>query len=283
MNATYVKDVSEATFAQDVIEASMEHLVLVDLWATWCGPCKTLSPLLEKLADEYKGAVLIAKVDVDKEQRIAMQFGVQSVPTVFAFFKGQPVDGFQSALPYADLKRFVDGLIERFGIKTAEPEGPPTEPRAALEYWQRRAADNDQDGEALLNVGRLAVAQGEMDVAAAWFRKIEASMPEYGAARAALATLGLMESVEEAGGEAAVRAQLAATPDDPKLRYLTACADAASGQIVTALETLIDLVRRSNPEVKPLAKAAAATVFEAAGRDNPDVEVLRRKLSRLLF
>jgi len=283
MNATYVKDVSEATFAQDVIEPSMEHLVLVDLWATWCEPCKTLSPLLEKLADEYKGAIRVAKVDVDKEQRVAMQFGVQSVPTVYAFHKGQPVDGFQSALPYAELKRFVDALIERFGITAPEPEGPPTEPTAALEYWQRRVAENDKDGEALLNVGRLAVLQGEMDVAEAWLGKVEATMPEYGAARAALATLGLMESVTEAGGEASIRSQLAANPDDPKLRYLAACANAATGQIVDALEVFIDLVRRSNPEVKPLAKTAAATVLEAAGRDNPEVEVLRRKLSRLLF
>ena len=238
MNATYVKDVSETTFAQDVIEASMEHLVLVDLWATWCGPCKTLSPLLEKLAEEYQGAVRVAKVDVDKEQRIAMQFQVQSVPTVYAFHKGQPVDGFQSALPYAELKRFVDKLLEQFGIKTAEPVGPPSDPTAALEYWQRRVAENDQDGEALLNVGRLAVAQGEMDVAEAWFNKIEATMPEYGAARAALATLELMEAVKEAGGETQVRSQLQSNPEDPMLRYLAACADAASGQVVQALEVL---------------------------------------------
>ncbi len=283
MNATYVKDVTEATFAQDVIEASMDKLVLVDLWATWCGPCKTLSPLLEKLADEYKGAITVAKVDVDQEQRIAMQFGVQSIPTVYAFHKGQPVDGFQSALPYADLKRFVDTLLDRFGIKVSEPEGPPTEPRAALEYWQRRVAENDQDGEALLNVGRLSVAQGEMDVAAAWFKKIEASMPEYGAARAALATMGLMEAVEEAGGEASVREQLLQRPNDPKLRYLIACADAASGSTVAALEVFVDLVRKSNPEVKPLAKSAAALVLEAAGRENSDIEALRRTLSRLLF
>ena len=283
MSTEFVKDVTEQTFAQDVIEASMEKLVLVDLWATWCGPCKTLSPLLEKLAAEYQGAVIVAKVDVDKEQRIAMQFGVQSIPTVYAFHKGQPVDGFQSALPYADLKRFVDTLLERFGVQTPEAEGPPTDPLAALEYWQRRVAENDQDGEALLNVGRLSVAQGEMDVALAWFGKIEASMPEYGAARAAIATMQLMDAVTDAGGEATVRQRLADAPDDPMARYLVACADAAGGRAVPALEVFVDLVRKSNPEVKPLAKSAAALVLEAAGRENPEVEALRRALSRLLF
>ena len=283
MNSTYVKDVTEATFAQDVIEASMEKLVLVDLWATWCGPCKTLSPLLEKLAEEYGGVVTVAKIDVDQEQRIAMQFGVQSIPTVYSFHKGQPVDGFQSALPYADLKRFVDTQLDRFGIKPPEVEGPPTEPRAALEYWQRRVAENDQDGEALLNVGRLSVAQGEMDVAAAWFGKIEASMPEYGAAKAALATMELMSAVEDAGGESAVRQQLVEQPDDPMLRYLVACAEAAGGQAVPALTVFVELVRRSSPEVKPLAKSAAALVLEAAGREDPEIESLRKSLARLLF
>lgn len=268
---------------QAVLQESAQKLVLFDFWATWCGPCKTLGPQLEALAAEYKGAFVLAKVDVDKEQELAAQFRIQSVPTVYALYKGQPVDAFQGALPVSEIRQFIDAIVDRFGIKAPLPEGPPAEPLKALRYWQDKIKANPQDGQALLAAGRLLVGFGKALDAREVFQKIDAKMPEYSAAAAALATLGLVERVNEAGGEEAVRARLAADANDLQAQYLLACGSAAKGGTLAALDALLAVIARAAAEVRDEAKKAAAVIFEAAGRDNPEVEDRRRRLARLLF
>ncbi len=268
---------------QQIIQQSLQKLVLFDFWATWCGPCKTLGPQLEALAEEYKGAFLLAKIDVDKEQDLAAQFRIQSVPTVYALYKGQPVDAFQGALPVTEIRQFIDGIIERLGIKAPAPQGPPPEPLKALRYWQDKIKANPQDSAALLAAGRLLVGFGKALDAKEVFQKIDAKMPEYPAAVAALATLGLVERVNDAGGEDAVRARLAADPNDYGAQYLLACAAAAKGETLESLDALLHVISKPSGEVKDDAKKAAATIFEAAGRDKPEIEERRRRLARLLF
>jgi putative thioredoxin len=269
---------------QSIVEQSMTRLVLMDFWATWCQPCKTLSPALEALADEYKGAILLATVDVDGELKaLAAQFQIQSVPTVFLLYKGQPVDAFQGALPVSEIRRVIDGAMEQLNIKPPAPVGPPTDPQKALKYWQEKVTANAGDGQALLALGRIQIRVGKVLDARGTFQKIDAKMTEYAAAQAALSTIGLMEQVTDAGGEEAVIARLEADPNDKRAVYLLACASAAKGETLEALDGFIGLVAKSPQDVKDDAKKAAATVFEAAGRENPDVEQRRKQLTRLLF
>lgn len=283
MASAHVFDVSEQTFEKEVLEASRQTLVLVDFWAEWCGPCKTLGPQLETLAEEYRGAFRLAKVDVDQHQRLSMMFGVQSIPTVFALYQGQPVDSFQGALPLTELRRFIDGLLERLGISPPEADTPPEDPKEALAWWMARLEATEADTEARLQVGRLHIAAGDVESGRAHLQKIAATDPEYNAAHAALATLDLASAVGDAGGEEAVRARLADDPNDPRARYLMACVEASAGRYVAALTEFVALVGAAPAEVADDAKKAAAIVFEAAGRDDPDVEQLRRRLARLLF
>ncbi len=283
MASEHVVDVTAATFQTEVVEASMDRPVLVDFWADWCGPCKQLTPILEQLAEDYRGAFKLCKVDTDKERELAGSFRIQSIPTVAIVFGGRMLDQFQGALPKADLKRVLDSLLEQLNIPIPQADNAPTDPASATRYWQARLDKDAKDGEALLALGKLAVGAGNSDGAKALFEAIEAASPQYNAAQAALSTLGLLAEVAEAGGEATVRARLEGDPDDTEARYFVACADAGAGRFVAALDALVGLVATTRAEEKDRAKAAAATVFEAAGRDDPEIEALRRKLARLLF
>jgi putative thioredoxin len=246
MKGPFIKDVTIENF-QSVLEESLNRLVLFYFTASWCGPCKTFGPQLEALADEYKGTFLLGRIDVDQEPELAGQFRVQSVPTVFAIYKGQPIHGFSQALPVSEVRRFLDDIIS------------------------------------LLALGRILIRNSRVLDAREQFLKIDAKMPEYSAAQAALQTLGLAEQVHEAGGEDAVQARLDADPNDWNARYLLACSAASRGDTLVALDGLIDCVQKAPSEVKEEAKKAAKVVFEAAGRDIPEVEERRRRLTRLLF
>jgi putative thioredoxin len=282
MKGPFIKDVTIENF-QSVLEESLNRLVLFYFTASWCGPCKTFGPQLEALADEYKGTFLLGRIDVDQEPELAGQFRVQSVPTVFAIYKGQPIHGFSQALPVSEVRRFLDDIISRLGIKAPAPEGPPTDPAKALRYWQDKVKANPADGAALLALGRMLIRNSRVLDAREQFLKIDAKMPEYSAAQAALQTLGLAEQVHEAGGEDAVQARLDADSNDWNARYLLACSSASRGDTLVALDGLIDCVQKAPSEVKEDAKKAAKVVFEAAGRDIPEVEERRRRLTRLLF
>lgn len=276
-------DVTEATFRADIVDYSMQVPVLVDFWAEWCEPCRTLGPVLERFAEEYRGAFRLAKVDTDKEQRLAETFGVQSLPTVMLIFQGQVVDHFMGALPQHEVKRFIDASLERLGIEAPLGDDPPADPALAERFWRQKLQKAPDDGAATLSLARLLVARGALDEARTGFAKIQAAQPEYSAAQAALATLNMAQEVAAAGGLAAVKARLEADADDREARYLLACAAAATGHFVAALDELVTLVGTAPAEIRERAKTAVATVFEAAGRDIPEIEQLRRKLARLLF
>lgn len=287
MASEHVIDVTQATFQQDVAQFSLETPVLIDFWAEWCGPCKQVGPILEKLASEYNGAFRLAKINTDTEPELAGAFGVQSIPTMVLFYGGQPADSFPGARTEPEMRQYLDSVFEQLGVtvtpKTTEPDGPPTDPAAARAYWQTKLDTNAADGEALLELGRLDVHAGEIESAQARFKTIEAVQDQYSAAQAALATLSLLEEVGAAGGEAAVREQAAAAPDDARLQYLVACADAGRGAFALALAVFVGLVGNAPEAIAADAKKAAAVVFQAAGREDPEIEASRRKLARLLF
>ncbi|MBL3570640.1 thioredoxin [Rhodovulum sulfidophilum] len=285
-----IKDVTEATFMADVIDASHEVPVIVDFWATWCGPCKTLGPMLEQAVTAAGGKVRMAKVDVDRNQTIAAQLRIQSIPTVYAFYQGQPVDGFQGALPGSEVQAFVDrvaaiagdgGLAE--AVAAAEEllaEG------AAVEAAQTFAAilgEDPKNAPAYAGLARAHLALGEIDQAEQFLQAVQpeiARAPEIEAARAQVA---LARQAAEAGPVADLRAAVDHDPDNHQARFELAKALHAGGEVEAAVDELLELFRRDREWNDGAAKAQLFTIFDALKPQDPIVLKGRRKLSSMIF
>jgi len=288
-NAGHVIDVTEASFEHDVLDVSFERPVLIDFWAPWCQPCKQLSPVLEALAEEAGGQWRLAKIDVDKAPRLAQYFKAQSIPMVVAIFQGQLLSQFQGALSKREVERWLAEVFKRAGIelvKLVEPE-VPSDPDQAIAFHRQRLAQRPDDTKTKLALGRLMFAKGDVTGADKILNEIPFSSPEFVAARAALNLKELIAEIGLAGGEEAIRTRLAATPDDVDATYLGALIDGTAGRFAAGLGVLVGQVglaaSRITPEQKTRAKKAAAMLFEAAGRNDPEVESERKRLTRLLF
>ena len=285
-----VKDVTEATFMAEVIEASREVPVIVDFWAPWCGPCKTLGPALEAAVKAAKGKVRMAKVDVDRNQGIAAQLRIQSIPTVYAFWQGQPVDGFQGAVPVSEIKAFIDRLAGLAGdgglgaaVEAAEQmlaEGAAVD---AADTFAAVLAEEPEHAAAYGGFVRAHLALGNEDQAEALLAgapaKIAAS-PEVEAARAQLA---LLRQARNAGPEQQLRTAVEADPDNHQARFDLATALHAAGKVDEAVDELLELFRRDREWNEGAAKAQLFTIFDALKPTDPVVLKGRRKLSSMIF
>ena len=285
-----VKDTSEATFMADVIEASREVPVIVDFWAPWCGPCKTLGPMLEKAVAEAKGKVRMVKVNVDENQQIAAQLRIQSIPTVYAFFQGQPVDGFQGAVPGSEIKAFVDRLIGLAG------DGGLGEAVAAAEEMlaQGAAADAAQVFGSILQeepehaaayggLVRAFLAGGQEEQAEALLAQVPAKIAGSPEIEAARAQLTLLRQAANAGPVGELRAKVEANPNDHQARFDLANALQAAGDVQGAVDQLLDLFRRDREWNEGAAKTQLFTIFDALKPQDPIVLQGRRKLSSMIF
>ncbi|HET9069447.1 MAG TPA: thioredoxin [Amaricoccus sp.] len=286
-----IKDATEATFMADVIEASQEVPVIVDFWAPWCGPCKTLGPALEKAVTEAKGKVRLVKIDVDQNQRIAAQMRVQSIPAVFAFVGGQPVDGFMGAQPPAQIKAFVDRLIEMSGgnagieeaLVLAEEmlgEGAVAD---AAQTFSAILAEDDGNVAAIAGLARAHLALGEIERAREILALAPAAKANDAALLAAKAQIELAEASAGAGETAELEAALERNPDDHQARYDLAMAQVGAGDQAGAIATLLELFRRDREWNEGAAKTQLLKVFDSLGPKSEEAQKGRRRLSSMIF
>ena len=288
-----VKDISEATFMEDVVEASKEVPVIVDFWAPWCGPCKTLGPALEAAVEAAGGKVRMVKVNVDENQQVAGQLRVQSIPTVYAFKDGQPVDGFQGALPPSEVTAFVEKISdlseggEGGGLADAlEAAETMLEEGEAADAAQTFAAILDEDDSlaaAYSGLARAHLALDDVDQAEAVLNGAPADIADAPEIEAAHAQIALARQAEDAGPVGDLRAAVAADENNHQARFDLAVALSAAGDAEGAVDQLLELFKRDREWNDGAAKAQLFTVFEALKPEDPIVLNGRRKLSSMIF
>ncbi|MDR5652403.1 co-chaperone YbbN [Ruixingdingia sedimenti] len=285
-----VKDGSEATFMQDVIEASREVPVIVDFWAPWCGPCKTLGPALESAVQAAGGKVRMVKIDVDQNQMIAGQLRIQSIPTVYAFWQGQPVDGFQGALSGSEVKKFIDRVAALAGdggladaIAAAEQMLEEGAAADAAETFAAILAEEPESAAALGGLARAWIAVGQIDQAEALVANAPPAIARAAEVEAARAQIALAKQAAEAGPLDQLAAQVAADPGNPQARFDFAQALHAAGRVDEAVDELLELFRRDREWNDGAARAQLFTIFDALKPQDPIVLKGRRRLSSMIF
>ncbi len=287
-----IKDGTEMTFLKDVIEQSQTTPVIVDFWAKWCGPCKTLTPMLEAAVLAAGGKVRLVKIDVDQNQQIAAQLRIQSIPTVYAFWKGKPQDGFQGAVPASEIKRFVDQLAALVadpddGLKEAvvAAEAMLTEGAAAdaAETFAAILEEDPDNADAYGGLIRASLALGDVARATQLAEAAPAGMTNHAQLTAARAMISLQVQASAAGPVDALRATLLRDPADRQTRFDLATALYADGQADAAVDTLLDLFRLDRDWNDGAAKAQLMVIFNALKPQDPIVQKGRRRLSSMIF
>ena len=291
--ADLIKDSTTASFMDDVVNASMETPVVVDFWATWCGPCKQLGPILEKVVTEARGAVKLVKVDIDKNPEIAQQLRIQSIPAVFGFTGGRPVDAFQGALPESQVKAFVDKLSATAGTTQADPiadalaqakEMLDAEDFAAAGSIYRQVLEHDADNlGAKAGLARCLVAAGELAQASEVLTTVPEDKRSESEIASAWSVLELAQKSAGAGDLGDLEQKVAAEPGDHQSRYELALAYYGAGRQEEAIDQLIEIVKRDRAWNDETARKELLQLFEAMGSADPVTVAGRRKLSAILF
>jgi putative thioredoxin len=288
-----IKDVNEDTFMTDVVEVSQEVPVIVDFWAPWCGPCKTLGPMLEKAVLASKGAVRMVKVNIDNNQEIAAQLRVQSIPTVFAFHKGQPIDGFQGALPNSEIDAFVEKVVEAGGVDasgglsealdSAEEMLEEGAAGDAAQVFSAIIEEDNQNVRAYSGLARAKLILDDIDGAEAVLNGVPAEIADSSEIDAVFAKIALARQTLDVGPLLDLEAAVTADPADSKARFEYSQALYAASNLDDAVAQLLELFRRDPDWDDGAAKIQLFTIFDALEANDPIVLNGRRKLSSMIF
>jgi putative thioredoxin len=288
--AGVVKDTTTQAFVKDVIEESKRQPVLVDFWAEWCGPCKQLGPVLEKVVKAAKGKVKLVKMDIDKHPSIPGQLGIQSIPAVFAFVNGQPIDGFMGALPESQVQAFIERVTKgRIGgeeldlLKTADEALAKGDAAGAAQLYADVLAEEPTSIAALAGLARAYVATGAIEEAKQTLALVPEAKRNDAAVAAARAALEVAEQAKSVGPITELEAKVAANPLDHQARFDLAVALNGKGRRPEAVDNLIDIVKRDRKWNEDGARKQLVQFFEAWGPTDEATVNGRKRLSSVLF
>ena len=284
-----IKDSDTNNFSTDVIDQSTKIPVVVDFWAPWCGPCKQLSPTLDKLAREYGGKIQLVKINVDENQELATQMRVQSIPMVVAFKDGQPVDGFAGALPESQLRQFFEKLTGSEGspieqaLEKASMMVANGDTQNAAEIYSQILAQDPINAASHAGVAKCLIEAEGIEKAQAYLKGLDADILNKEEVKSVLAAIDLEHASTDTEETDSLRQKLATSPDDPQLRYDLAIALYGDGCSEEAIIILVELVKTHKTWNEEAARAQLLKIFEALGHSDPITIEGRRKLSVVIF
>ena len=285
-----IKDTTTESFVEDVIEASREVPVLVDFWAPWCGPCKQLTPIIEKVVTEAGGAVRLVKMNIDDHPEVAQQLRVQSIPAVFAFKDGQPVDGFMGAQPESQIRQFIGRLAGEMGpspaeemLEAADAAFAAGEVQQAAQLYSQILQEDQTNGGAIGGLSQCFIKIGDSEKARQILELAQGDAKNHAAVKAAEAALNLAEKSESLGDGADLEARIAADPTDWQAHYDLALIRNGNGDRAGAVEALLTIVAKDRAWNDEAARKQLLEFFDAYGPTDPATVQGRRKLSSILF
>jgi putative thioredoxin len=289
-NGDVVKDSNSQNFMKDVIEASRSQPVIVDFWAPWCGPCKQLGPIIERVVRAAGGKVRLVKINVDESPELAQQLRIQSIPMVYGFVQGQPVDGFAGALPESQIKAFVERLAGPVGpspveaaLEQAKGAVAAGQMDIARQIYERVLGAEPDNPEALAGAARCHIATGRLAAAREILDRVPTQHKNHVEIDGARAALSLAEEAGTLADPEALRKRLQTDPDDHAARLDLATSLFLRGQVEPAIDELLTIVRKDREWQDQAARKQLIKFFEALGPNHPATVAGRRKLSAVLF